>query len=112
MVKNAGFASIVEIVVTAVIFTITAFGILATISTFRIKGGTSSRKLDAVYAAKNIIDQLRFEVNAAEWNLGSSRLAPGVHPTITSGIFTIDYFVTDLPGSEVRRVDMNVTYPE
>ena len=110
-VKNAGFASIVEIVVTSIIFTVTSFGILATITAFRKKGGTSSRRLDAAYAAKNVLDQLRFEVNEISWSAGTGDLAIGAHSK-TSGIFTIDYLVTDIPGSEIRRVDMNVIYPE
>jgi len=111
-IKNTGFASIVEIVVTAVIFTITSFGILVTITAFRDKGGTSSRRLDAAYAAKGLLDEWRFEVNHTAWISGTGPLAPGGPYTITSGIFTIDYLVTDIPGSEVRRVDMNVIYPD
>jgi len=52
VLKQNGFASIVEVIVTAVVFTVAAFGILTTVSMLRPQGMESYRKLEAAYHAK------------------------------------------------------------
>jgi type II secretory pathway pseudopilin PulG len=112
MLKNGGFASFVEIIITAVIFILAAVGIMTTISAIRPQGGDSSRKLEALYAGKNVIEELRDYIDANTWDDAASNLATGVTRTRTVGDFTVNYILTDEPGLNIRKLTMNVTYPD
>ena len=109
--KNQGFASIVEIVVTTIVFVIAAAGILSTMIMFRPLGKEASLKVEAAYIGRGIIDDLRQQVNAEDWNDPGSSLAPGTYTT-TIGIYTIDYEITDEPNLGYRKLTMNITYPD
>lgn len=108
--KDKGFASIVEIIVTTVVFVIAAAGILATVVMFRPQGKESSLKIEAAYIGAGIIDDLRRDVNAEEWNDVGSNLAVGNY-SVTSGIYTINYTITQ-PTLGLRHLAMNITFPD
>lgn len=109
--KDKGIASIVEVIVTSVIFVIAAAGILSTVAMFRPQGKEASLKIEAAYVGKGIIDDLRQQVNAEDWNDPGSSLAPDTYTT-TIGIYTIDYEITDEPNLGYRKLTMNITYPD
>ena len=111
--KEKGIASIVEVIVTAVVFVIAAAGIMSTVAMFRPQGKGSSLKIEAAYIGKGIIDDLRQQVNAEDWNNPASPLADigGPHPPIPIGDHIVVYTITDVtPG--LRRLDMTITYPD
>lgn len=108
--KN-GMASMLEVVITTVIFTISAFGIFSTISMLQPQSAGSSQRLEAAYAGKAVLDQLREEVDASTWSTGG--LTPGAYgPTTTPDGYTISYTVSDVTGLGLRRVDMTITWPD
>ena len=115
VLKNNGFASLVEVIVTAIIFTIAAAGILTTISALRPHSSESVRRLEAAYIGKSIIDELREAVDAETWNEAGSDLATGVVTDSTSfPPYTVTYRIEEVPGTSgtLRQLFMNVTYPE
>lgn len=111
--KNAGFASIVEVIVTAVIFVLATAGILTTVSMLRPHGAESSRKIEAAYIGKGIIDSLRTAVDQGTWNEAISNLAVGTYtlPPIVRGNVSYDvtYTITETT-PDIRKLTMNVTW--
>jgi hypothetical protein len=107
--NKSGFASIVEVVVTAIIFTLAAFGIFTSIASLRPEGAQSGEKLDAALMAKGKLEELRQSLSPDLWNSGG--LSLGTH-TLTEGNFTYTWTVTEVPSLEdfVRKVDMTVEY--
>lgn len=113
--KNEGFASIVEVIVTSVVFVIAAFGVLSTITMFKPHSEESSRTMEAAYIGKGIIDDLRQQVSAEDWNVPGSVLWPDTYSTTIvtdpGGInYTIDYVITDV--GLARRLTMTITWPD
>ncbi|VAX34811.1 hypothetical protein MNBD_UNCLBAC01-1575 [hydrothermal vent metagenome] len=113
---KAGF-SILEVIISAVIFVIAVAGVLSSVSMLRPKGGASSKKLEATYTGKSIIDQLRSEVDAGTWDTGN--LQVGVDYTRTVGSHTVNYYLVDVPSGCTSGVDcaarqmfMNIYYTE
>lgn len=116
--KKEGFASMIEVIVTSIIFIITTAGILTTISTFNAQsGGNVSKRLEAVYVGKQVIDSFRSQVDAGTWDSGNLEL--GIHSTTVSG-YIINYLVEGVPsgcGSLVnqlqciaKKMTMNIYY--
>ena len=117
--NNQGFASIVEVIVTSIIFIITAVGMMATISTVKTPSTGSTKKLECTYRAKGFAQQLRQYVDGSTWDTGygygySSLLSIGSYGTTTFGDCTIDYeiFDSDVTGLEMRRLVMNIEWPD
>jgi type II secretory pathway pseudopilin PulG len=108
--KDKGIASIVEVIVTAVVFVIAAAGILSTVAMFRPQGKEASQKIEAAYIGKGIIDDLRRQVNAEDWDNLGSNLAVGTY-SATFGVYNIDYIITE-PTSGIRYLVMNITFPD
>lgn len=114
--KENGFASVLEVIVTAVIFMLAAFGILTTVSMLRPHTLETSREVEAAYHAKNMMDYLRGQVDAATWDTGP--LATGVVHSNTIGDYTINWELTDVNPAEYpaglapRKLTMNVYYPD
>ena len=109
--KDKGIASIVEVIVTSVVFVIAAAGILSTVAMFRPQGQEASLKIEAAYIGKGVIDDLRQQVNAEDWFDPGSALEPGNY-TRTIGIYTVDYEITDEPSLGLRKLTMNITFPD
>lgn len=111
--KKEGFASFVEVVITAIIFTLSAVGILASINMLRPHGAESTAKLEAAYVAKGFLEQLRTAVDAQMWDDAGSNLALGSHNVVLNG-YTINYVVTAMPDFDPdmapRRVDLNIYF--
>ncbi len=114
--KNAGFASFVEIVMTTGIFLITAVGIYSTIAMISPKSASSTRKLEAAYAGKTVIDRLSSQVTAESW-LPGGNLALGTHPPVIVGSFTVTYnleipsgYGAVIPEERPRELNVRVDY--
>lgn len=119
--KKTGFASIVEVVVTAVIFAMAAIAIFSTIAMFRPSVQTSSAssggKLGAAYLGKTVIEDLQGQLDPAEWAANTGPLSTGTVHTSTVGGYTVDYELTEVPGDfppglAPRKLVMNVYYPQ
>lgn len=107
--SKVGFASIVEVIVTSVIFILATAGILTTISMLQPHAVDSSRKVEAAYVAKGVMDQLRHEVDATSFDVGD--LAVGTHPMGMFGDFNVTYAITE-PDPGVRFMNMTVSWPD
>jgi len=108
--KDKGIASIVEIIVTSVVFVVAAAGILSTVAMFRPQGREASQKIEAAYIGKGIIDDLRQHVNAENWGLASSNLAVDTYNT-TIGDYSVNWKITE-PTEGLRYLTMNITFPD
>ncbi len=101
-------ASILEVIITSVIFTLAAFGIFSTISMLSPESSRSAQKLKAAHIGKGYLENLRKSIDAVTWDTGN--LAVQTYgPYIVDG-YTIDYIVTDVAGLELRQVDMTVSW--
>jgi len=117
ILKQEGFASIIEVIISSIIFIIAAAGILTAVSTFQSQaGGNTSKRLEAVYAGKQVIDELRSEVDAETWDSGN--LTTGLHSTTVLG-YDVNYYLTDVPsgcaawgGCIARKMTMNIYYDD
>jgi len=117
--KNAGFASFVEIIMTTGIFLITAVGIYSTIAMISPKSASSTRKLEAAYAGKTVIDRLSSQVTAESWvtPLPTGNFVPGHNYTIPIGSFIVTYnfeippgFGAVIPEERPRKLNVRVDY--
>ena len=109
VLKKDGFASLVEVLVTAVIFSLAAVGIYATIIMVTPDYEESHDRLTAIYHAKQIIEELRDEVDATTWNSVTSNLAVGTYSK-TFANYTIDWEIEDIPGMGLRRLNMEIQF--
>ena len=109
--RREGFASIVEVAVTAVIFILATAGILSTVSMLKPHGRESTKKIEAAYIGKGIIDQLRKEVHATPGSLFGSNLSIGTHTLTPIGDYNVTYVIT-APTSDLRQLTMNITWPD
>lgn len=117
--RENGFASVLEVIVTAVIFTLAAFGIMTTLSMLRPHNLEVSREVEAAYLAKNMMDYLRGEVDATEWAVNTGPLATGVTHSNTIGDYTLNWTLDEVnpsaypdPDLAPRKLTMNVYYPD
>ena len=85
--------------VSSIILTLTAYGIMTTIAMLRPQSSDSGAKLKAAYAAKQFIASLRSEV----WSY-----APGTY-TNTVGGYDISWTIIDDP-SGARGLTVNVPF--
>lgn len=113
--KNAGFASFVEIVMTTGIFLITAVGIYSTIAMISPKSASSTRKLEAAYAGKSVIDRLSSQVTADSWAGGNFDV--GTQYNVAVGSFRVTYnfeippgFGAVVPEEKPRKLNIQVNY--
>lgn len=110
--QRRAFASMAEVLVTAVIFVLSAVGIFATISMLRPHGMESKERLEAAYVGKSVIEQLRGYVDERMWDNSESPLAPGTH-TEDIGNYVVSWDVSpDDPELGVRYLTMNVSIKE
>lgn len=110
VLRKSGFASIVEVIVTAIIFSLAAFGVLTSISMLQPHSGESSARLEAAYAGKKVIDDLRSHVMASTWDLSNSLLAVGVNQWQEVGDYNVIYWAEDVTGLNVRKLRAIVAY--
>ena len=110
LTQKNGF-SIAEALVAAIVFSISAVGILTTTSKIRQPAGSSARNTQAAYYGEQILEDLRAKITPEEW--GSGALAEGQHVLPANGPYKAVYFVENDPaGSGARRVSLNITWDE
>jgi hypothetical protein len=112
LMNNQAFASILEVIVSSIIFMTAAVGFFSAVSMLRPQAADSTQKLAALYVGKRVMDDLRSQVYGNLWNHPSSGLRPGVLFTQTIGVYTVNYIVTNVPGMPLRRLDMNIQFPD
>lgn len=118
ILKKKGFASVLEVIVTAVIFMLAAFGIMTTVSMLRPHTLEVSREIEASYYAKNMMDYLRGQVDATAWEANTGPLATGITRSNAIGDYTINWSLTEVnpadypAGLAPRKLSMNVYYPD
>ena len=111
--NKKGMGSMIEIIVTSVIFTIAAFGILATLSMVRPNDVQSVKKLEAALLGKEILEELRAKVDARTWNNTNTELYIGTHGPVSipmgTRIFNASWVITGVSDGS-RYVTLNVEY--
>jgi hypothetical protein len=114
--KKNGFASMVEIIITAAIFSVAAAGIYATVASVNPKGISSTKKLEAAYIGKSVMEQLKGSVaGGTAWGPGGT-LSIGPHTVSPSPGVTVSYNVIADPSFSAdptmapRQVTMTITY--
>lgn len=98
-----------EAALAAIIFAIAAAGIFSTVAVMRQPGAESEDRIGAAYFGQQILENLRAKVDQGTWDAGE--LSPGLH-TVSSGIYTATYNVTEEPGSGAKKVTVTVTWPD
>ena len=118
LLREKGFASVLEVIVTAVIFMLAAFSIMTTVSMLRPHTLEVSREIEASYHAKNMMDYLRGQVDATAWEANTGPLATGVGHSDAIGDYTVNWSLTEVDPSEYpaglapRKLSMNVYFPD
>jgi len=113
--KNSGF-SIAEVTVAAVVFSVTALGIISTVSVLRKPAVNWERKTVGTYYGQQLLEDLRAKVDQSNWGDAGSPLAVGTH-TVASYLapngtaYDATYTVTELP-SGARQVTLTVNWVE
>jgi hypothetical protein len=113
--SNKGFASMTEIIVTGIIFVVTAAGILSAVVSIRPKGNSSAKKLNAAYAAKAQVEELRARIDARMWDDINSQIKDGQSYNGTCSGLSCAWSLVDVspagtPAGTLRKLTMNVTY--
>ena len=118
ILKEKGFASVLEVIVTAVIFMLAAFGMISSVWMLRPHNLEVSREVEASYHAKNMMDFLRAQVDATAWEANTGPLATGVVHTNTIGDYTVNWYLDEVnptaypAGLAPRKLWLNVYYPD
>lgn len=115
-----GFASIMEVVVTSVIFAIAAISIFSTISMLKTAQQStvdpnSTGRLAAAYVGERVLKDLHGQLDPQLWRDNTGDLQTGVMHTNTIGGYTVNWSLTDVPGDfpaglAPRKLMMNVYY--
>ena len=113
MLNDKGFASILEVIVSSIIFMTAAVGFFSSVSMISPQGGSSTKKLEALYVGKQVAESLRSQVYGNIWAASADGpLDPYTKVSQTIGDFTVNYMLYDVPGMQLRRMIMNITYPD
>lgn len=105
LVRNQAF-SMVEVLIVAVILSISVIGVMATMSAQKGPAVESDEKVQAALAAKQFLEELRSKVDASTYNTGD--LSLGAHNNISYGGYTINYLVS--ADGNARKVDLNIAW--
>ena len=111
--KKLGF-SLLEVIIAALIFSITAAGLLTAISLTRRPAQNSTAKVQAMFRLKQILDTLSGQVSANTWLDPASNLYPGTY-SYPDGPYNITYTISLADPADVngpRRINANIAYPD
>ena len=103
--KKKGFVSIVEVIVTSVIFILAAFGILSSISKLSPAGVDTSKRLDSAYSGRKFIENLR---NSISLYSSGRRYTNKVVGGLAN--YTVNWYLNDDITTGTRKMFMNVYY--
>lgn len=98
-----------EVLVASFVFFIAVFGVVSSISLLSPHSANASKRLQAAYLAKNLIDGLRGSLTPTSWDDAGGDLAIGSH-TRTAGDFTLNWTVTAEASGTLRKIVVQVTY--
>lgn len=98
--------SMVEVLIAAVILSISVVGVMATMSAQKGPAVESDEKVLAALAAKQFLEELRSKVDAETYDTGN--LALGLHSNVSVGAYTVNYFVS--ADGNARKVDLNISW--
>jgi len=109
---KSGF-TLVEVVVAVLVFSLSIAGLLSVLANLNRPAAESFEEVQAIYAGKEFLENLRQAVDASTWDDSGSALAPAVHTTSASSpsgmAFNAVYNVTsDTSGG--RWVDLNINW--
>jgi len=111
--KKDGFASFLEVVISAIIFVVAGFGIFVAISSLSPHSQKANLKLKAMYLGKNIAEELYQQVGASSWNCEINTdgdLCPG-QTTTYYGNYRVMKKVGEQP-SGARKVELRISFPD
>jgi Tfp pilus assembly protein PilV len=106
--NKKGF-SMMEALVAAMVFSIGVVGVFAAMSSQKAPAVESDARVKAAFAAKQFLEGLRSQVDAADYAANTGNLTLGVHSGVSLGTYTVDYTVSDA-GNNARRVDLTITW--
>ena len=106
---NQNGASLVEVLIAALIFTIAATGLFTTFASQRETTKRSQRQVQAAYYGRQVLEELRSKVDQRNWDSGD--LQEGVHNLAPSGPYSATYTVTTTANGG-RKVDLTITWNE
>lgn len=106
---NQNGVSLVEVLITSLIFVVAATGLLATFSSQRSTVKRSQRQVQAAYYGRQVLEELRSKVDQRNWDSGD--LQEGAHTLPASGPYTATYTVTTTANGG-RKVDLTITWNE
>ncbi len=98
-----------ESLVAAMIFSIGVVGVFAAMSSQKAPSEESDDRVKAAFAGKQLLENLRSKVNAADYAANTGDLSLGAVHNVSLGTYTASYIVTNA-GNNVRKVDLNITY--
>ena len=112
--KSSKGVSLLEAFLSAIIFIISVSAIFVSFNFLRKPAVNNEQALGAALALRNVLEDLRSQVDV---NIDSSNLSvtPPAHGPIQTGpgnIYTIYYNVTKDPATYARRVDANVSWAD
>ena len=122
LLKNHGFASIVEVIITAVIFTLTIFAVFSSITGVIPISKESFDTLGLHYYSEGMMQSLTSQVNVPEWLNGTliTNVAHSENQEIHGDVypfsyqqFKSNYIITDVsgyaPNEGPRKVTLNMS---
>lgn len=109
--KSSGF-TLIEITVATLIFVIAVAGLYSTISSMNRPSVESFEQVQAVYTAKETLENLKYDIDAEFWDdpdTSICKLVPGETYPITYGAYSGNYTViADANGG--RWVDLTISW--
>lgn len=114
LAKNIGF-TMVEIVVSILIFALSIAGLLSAISSLNRPAVESFEEVQAAYIGKQLFEEFKQGIDASTWNQPNSILNPTAAPVQTQitrqGIvFTTSYTITDDVTVGGRWMDLTIRW--
>lgn len=109
---QSGFASALEVVISSVFFVTAGLAIMTSLSMLRPEANSSLNRLEASYAARDFVGELRSSVSAQSWNDSSGDYTPNVVHQRTFGSYQLNYILTDTGSGNARFLEMNIVVPE
>lgn len=110
--NQSGF-TLTELVVSAMIFSLSVAGLLATVSSLNRPSADSFEDVQAAYLGQEVLEDLKKEIDASVWDETTSNLAIGEHefgPFTRQGISYNVIYTVNADASGGRWVDLTVQW--
>ena len=103
MLKNKTGMTLMEVLIAVVIFAITLGGFLFVLNVATVPSSNQAQRLGAAQYGKQVLEQLRQKVDSDYWDSFTGG-------SVTNGIYTATYTVTDDVATGAKNIQMRVTY--